>query len=185
MPKTKTQGIVFGLIMSYTMAIGMEVYNTAVTAGLLGAPGGFTNLTPEIFVSAFQESLLMVLFVILYSEWFGNRMGAAFVERHSTPDDNPYFRQLLRQAGTVAVMCPVMSLTASVLFTVILGGVSWTMLPIVWFGTLMKNLPMAFFWNMFAAAPFTHWVFGLIFERGENKAAVNIQSKKAETVSAE
>ncbi len=68
MPKTKTQGIVFGLIMSYTMAIGMEVYNTAVTAGLLGAPGGFTNLTPEIFVSAFQESLLMVLFVILYSE---------------------------------------------------------------------------------------------------------------------
>ena len=27
MPKTKAQGILFGLIMSYSMAIGMEIYN--------------------------------------------------------------------------------------------------------------------------------------------------------------
>ncbi len=32
MPKTKAQGIVFGLIMSYAMAIGMEVYNAARAA---------------------------------------------------------------------------------------------------------------------------------------------------------
>jgi len=30
MPKTKTQGIIFGIIMSYAMAIGMEIYNIAV-----------------------------------------------------------------------------------------------------------------------------------------------------------
>ena len=30
MPKTKAQGVVFGLIMSYSMAIGMEVYNIAM-----------------------------------------------------------------------------------------------------------------------------------------------------------
>lgn len=29
MQMTKKQGIVFGLIMSYAMAIGMEVYNVA------------------------------------------------------------------------------------------------------------------------------------------------------------
>ena len=29
MPKNKLQGTVFGLIMSYAMAIGMEVYNIA------------------------------------------------------------------------------------------------------------------------------------------------------------
>ena len=23
----------------------------------------------------------------------------------------------------------------------------------------MKNFPMAFFWNMFVAAPFIHWIF--------------------------
>ncbi len=30
MPKTKAQGLVFGLIMSYAMACGMEVYNVAI-----------------------------------------------------------------------------------------------------------------------------------------------------------
>lgn len=33
MPKTKFQGIIFGLIMSYTMAYGMEVYNVAIKMG--------------------------------------------------------------------------------------------------------------------------------------------------------
>ncbi|MEI3221529.1 MAG: hypothetical protein V8S01_05750 [Dorea sp.] len=32
-------------------------------------------------------------------------------------------------------------------------------------GTVLKNGPMAFFWNMFAAAPFSHWLFQRIFSR--------------------
>lgn len=32
MPKTKFQGVVFGLLMSYIMAFGMEAYNTAAWA---------------------------------------------------------------------------------------------------------------------------------------------------------
>lgn len=35
MPKTKFQGAVFGLLMSYIMAFGMEVYNTAINMGFL------------------------------------------------------------------------------------------------------------------------------------------------------
>ena len=34
MPSTKTQKIIFGLIMSYAMAYGMEVYNTAIKMGI-------------------------------------------------------------------------------------------------------------------------------------------------------
>lgn len=34
MPKNKTQGIIFGLIMSYSMAIGMEIYNNAMQQGV-------------------------------------------------------------------------------------------------------------------------------------------------------
>lgn len=30
------------------------------------------------------------------------------------------------------------------------------------FGIIM-SYAMAFFWNMFAAAPFSHWLFGKIF----------------------
>jgi hypothetical protein len=33
-------------------------------------------------------------------------------------------------------------------------------------GHLLKNFPMAFFWNMYAAAPFTHLVFGALFGGG-------------------
>lgn len=170
--------------MSYTMAIGMEVYNTAVTAGLR-APGGFTNLTPEIFVSAFQESLLIssLSFCIQSgSETVWARLLWNVTAHLTTTCIFGSFSGSLRnRRGNVP---PVMRLTASVP-PVILCRYPGRCFRIVWFGTLMKNLPMAFFWNMSAAAPFTHWVFGLIFERGENKAAVNIHSKKAETDSAE
>jgi len=40
MPKTKTQGIVFGWIMSYAMAYGMEVYNITIMEGFTLKPGG-------------------------------------------------------------------------------------------------------------------------------------------------
>ena len=33
MPKNRTQRIVFGIIMSYAMAYGMEVYNVAIREG--------------------------------------------------------------------------------------------------------------------------------------------------------
>ena len=45
MPKNKTQGIIFGIIMSYSMAIGMEIYNNAIQQGVHLQSGGFTNLT--------------------------------------------------------------------------------------------------------------------------------------------
>lgn len=69
----------------------------------------------------------------------------------------------MRQAGTIVVMCPTMSMVASILFSVILAGRPVTELPAIWIGTVFKNFPMAFFWNMFAAAPFTRWLFRRLF----------------------
>lgn len=164
MPKNKVQGFIFGVIMSYAMAYGMEVYNIAVKEGVNLAAGGFSNMTGGIFWDALIEALYMGLFVLLFSNLWGNRIGAAFAARHCDPQkDNPYICLLLRQAGTVAVMCPTMSLVASILFNIILGGAPAVQLPAIWIGTLLKNFPMAFFWNMFAAAPFAHWLFGKIF----------------------
>ena len=164
MPKTKTQGIIFGLIMSYAMAIGMEVYNIAVKMGFHLNIGGFSSMTNAVFPAALLEAGYMGLFVFLFSNLYGNRVGAAFSAKVSDPaKDNPYFCQLMRQAGTIAVMCPTMSMVASILFNVILAKQPVTQLPAIWVGTVIKNFPMAFFWNMFAAAPFTHWFFGLLF----------------------
>ena len=164
MPKTKTQGIIFGLIMSYAMAIGMEIYNIAVKMGFPTQPGGFSSMTNAVFPAALLEAGYMGLFVFLFSSLYGNRFGAAFAARVSDPGkDNPYFCQLMRQAGTIAVMCPTMSLVASILFNVILAGQPVSQLPAIWAGTVIKNFPMAFFWNMFAAAPLTRWLAKRLF----------------------
>ncbi|CVI70019.1 MAG TPA: DUF2798 domain-containing protein [Candidatus Anaerobutyricum stercoris] len=164
MPRNKLQGIVFGIIMSYAMAYGMEVYNIAIKEGVNLTAGGFSNMTNLIFWDALKEASYMGILVFVFSNLWGNRIGASFAAKHSNPEkDNPYICQLLRQAGTVAIMCPTMSLVASILFNVILAGAPVTQLPAIWVGTFLKNFPMAFFWNMFAAAPFTHWLFGKIF----------------------
>ena len=164
MPKTKAQGIVFGLIMSYAMAIGMEVYNIAFKMSFHLNPGGFSTMTNAVFPAALVEAAYMGLFVFLFSNLWGNRSGAAFSARVADPKkDNPYFCQLMRQAGTIAVMCPTMSMVASILFNVILAKQSISQLPAIWVGTVIKNFPMAFFWNMFAAALFTRWFFRVLF----------------------
>lgn len=171
MPKTKTQGIIFGIIMSYAMAFGMEIYNTAINQGFHLAGAGFSAMTNLVFLDAVKEMSYMGLFVILFSNLWGNRIGAAFSARHCDPQkDNPYFCRVMRQAGTVAVMCPTMSLVASILFNVIMAGMPVTQLPAIWAGTIIKNFPMAFFWNMFAAAPFTHWLFNCLFHNSHDKS---------------
>ena len=116
MPKTKFQGIIFGIIMSYAMAYGMEVYNIAIKEGVNLAAGGFSNMTNTVFWDALIEALYMGVLVFLFSSLWGNRIGAAFAARHCDPQkDNPYICRILRQAGTVAIMCPTMSLAASIL----------------------------------------------------------------------
>lgn len=161
--KTKIRGFTFGLIMSYAMAIGMEIYNMALRYGFQAQPGGLSGLSYAAVGEALTETLYMGLLVLLFSNLWGNRAGDAFRRRHcDSGRDNQYFCRLLRQGGTVAVMCPTMSLAASVLFQVVLGGAPWQELPFIWLGTVFKNFPMAFFWNFFAAAPFTHWAFGLL-----------------------
>lgn len=160
MPKTKVQGVVFGLLMSYVMAYGMEVYNVAIKEGFNLNVGGFSTMTNQVFLGALIEASYMGAFVFITSSLYGNRLGAAFAERHTdVTRDNPYFCRVMRQAGTVAVMCPTMSMIASILFNVILAGQSLVNLPAIFVGTLLKNFPMALFWNMFAAAPFCHFVF--------------------------
>ena len=151
MPKTKTQRIVFGILMSFFMAYGMEVYNIAIRMGYnLTVGQGFSSITYPVFLEALKEAVGMSVIVFIVSNLVGNRAGAAFMAKYCAPDkDNPYF----------LVMCPLMSLIASILFQVILGGQLLFRLPAIWIGTVMKNFPMAFFWNMFVAAPLIHWIF--------------------------
>lgn len=57
MPKTKLQGVIFGVIMSYSMAIGMEVYNIAIKMGYNTQPGSFSSMTNAVFPVAVPEAV--------------------------------------------------------------------------------------------------------------------------------
>lgn len=164
MPKNRKQGVIFGILMSYSMAIGMEIYNMAIKLGIPQLQSGFSAMTYTVLWEALKEAAYMGVLVFVFSNLWGNRLGARFAARVCDPArDNPYFCRLMRQAGTVAVICPTMSLAASVLFNVIMAGMPVWQLPAIWIGTVLKNFPMAFFWNMFAAAPFTNWAFRRMF----------------------
>lgn len=63
--------------MSVTMAYGMEVYNVAWKMGIPTMPGGFSNMTNDVFLGALVEASYMWLFVLLFSNLWGTRGGAA------------------------------------------------------------------------------------------------------------
>lgn len=67
MPKTKGQKLIFGILMSITMTYGMEVYNNAINAGYNLMPGGFSNMTNDVFLNALKESSFMMIIVFIIS----------------------------------------------------------------------------------------------------------------------
>jgi hypothetical protein len=164
-PKTLFQKIVFGVIMSYIMTYGMEFYNVSIKMGFNLSAGGFSNIKNIVFLETLKEVWFMGIIVFIVSGSFGNRMGILIAEKHiNNSIDNRYICQIVRQACTIGVMCPAMSLIASVIFSIIFDKKPVLELPAIWAGTVMKNFPMAFFLNMYIAAPLTRKIYGLIFK---------------------
>ena len=152
--------------MSVTMAIGMEVYNVAIKMGYNAMPGGLSNMTNQVFPDALVEAAYMWIFVFLFSNLWGNRLGHALAARIIRPEqDNPFFITLMISSCTVLVMCPTMSMVAAILFNVILAGNPVSQLAAIWVGTLIKNFPMALLWNLFAAGPLSRLLFRCLFRR--------------------
>lgn len=159
MPKTKFQGIIFGLIMSITMAYGMEVYNVALKEG------GLSQMTNRVFWNALLEAAYMWIFVFLFSNLWGNRIGHKLAAKICRLEDGPFLHTILISSCTVLIMCPTMSAVAAVLFSILLGGGQWSQLPAYWVGTVLKNFPMALLWNLFAAGPVTRLLFRHLFAK--------------------
>ena len=87
MPKNKLQGVVFGLIMSYGMAIGMEVYNMALKAGVQAQPGGLSGMTCGILGEALREAAYMGLIVLVISNLLGTVWAPASPQRSVIPSE--------------------------------------------------------------------------------------------------
>ena len=152
----KMKVLVFSLIMSYSMAIGMEVYNIAYKMGYHMQAGGFSAMHNVVFLAALKEASYMGIIVFIISTLYGNRLGQHIASHICNQERDP-------QGATIAIMCPSMSLIASIIFTIILAHQPLIQLPAIFVGTLMKNFPMAFFWNIFAASPFTRTIIKWLF----------------------
>lgn len=150
MPQTKTQGAVFGLLMSYFMALGMEVANIAHKLGAM---------SNAVFLPALKETAFMGAIVFVVSMLYGSRAGQHIAHKFVRPGrDNPLLVTLGVSGCTVMVMCPSMSLIATALFTGIDAGFFARFLA-----TLYRNLPWALLWQIFAAGPATRGGFARSF----------------------
>ena len=145
MPKTLPERIFFTIVMAAIMVYGMIVYNVALNTG------GVTNAT---FVMV-PMACVLEFFVV-------EKLATGLAFMFMRPTDRPQFITYAISLMIVCIMCPVMSLIATVLFK---GPGFGT-----WVHTWGCNMPMALCWQMLYCGPLTRAIFRLVFRRGTKQA---------------
>lgn len=140
MPKTKFQSKVFSLLMSFVMVYGMEVYNHIVAG----------NVTILSFIIPVVELLGLMAVVILLEELIAGRIARKIAFSIFNPEKSkPLAVIIAMQISTVCLMCPMMSLVATIVFKSAIPAP----LPVKWLQTVAINLPMAMAWQLLIAGP--------------------------------
>ena len=151
MPKTKFQEVIFTILMVFVMVYAMICYNISLNIG------GMAN---HVFLDAFHELVIMgpVAFILDFFLYGGLSKKLAF--RIVNPaEDKPIMIILAISSITVCLMCPSMSLVATLLFKN-----PGKEVIAIWLQTTALNFPMAFFWQIFFAGPLVRKIFGGIFK---------------------
>ena len=159
MPKTRFQNVVFTAVMAFVMVYAMICYNIALNIG------GMTN---QVFAMAFGELKIMWPVAFILEFFIVDKLSHLLAMRIVKPGvDRPIFIILAISSMIVCIMCPVMSLVATILFkdTAESGFVG------VWFQTIAMNFPMAVFSQIFYVGPFVRLLYRLVFERISQKVA--------------
>ena len=152
MPTTKFQNVIFTIIMALVMVYAMICYNISLNTG------GMKN---EVFLLAFHELIIMWPLAFVLEMFVVERLAQKLAFRIVTPGkDKPIFITLAISSFIVCLMCPMMSLAATILFKN--AGSEFVA---VWIQTTALNFPMAFFWQIFFAGPFVRLVFRTMFKK--------------------
>ncbi len=152
MPKSLGQEILFTIMMVFVMVYAMICYNIAL------AMGGLSN---SVFLLAFHElPIMMPLAFVLDFLIVGPIAKKITFSKFSPEQINPLFIILSISICSVWLMCPLMSLAATILFK---GGFQKEMVSI-WLQTSAFNYPMAAFWQLLVAGPLVRAIFGLILK---------------------
>ena len=149
MPKTKFQNVIFTLLMAFVMVYAMICYNIAINRG------GMTN---EVFLLAFHEVVIMWPVAFVLEMFVVERLAKMLAFRLVTPDDKPIFILLAISSMIVCLMCPMMSLVATILFQN-----PGKEIIALWFQTTALNFPMALCWQIFFAGPLVRLIFRTVF----------------------
>ncbi len=149
MPKTLPQRIVFTLAMAFVMVYTLVCYNIALDKG------GMSN---SIFLLAFHEIPIMWPAAFILEFFVVEKLSQKLAFRIVTPGvDKPIFIILAISSMIVCLMCPVMSLIATLLFKEPSFG--------TWVQTWGCNMPMALIWQLLFAGPLTLLIFRTIFRK--------------------
>ena len=152
MPKTKFQNIIFTLLMAFVMVYAMICYNIAWNLG------GMQN---RIFVMALEEMVIMWPVAFLLEFFVVEHLSQKLAFRLVTPGrDKPIFILLAISSMIVCLMCPIMSLIATISFKN-----PGSELIAVWLQTAAVNFPMALCWQIFFAGPLVRLIFRTIFRK--------------------
>ena len=151
MPKNKFQDVIFTFLMAAVMVYGMVCYNISLETG---------GLRDEVFAMALGEWPIMTLAAILLELIIVGRLSKVVAFRLVSPaESGPTPIMLAISAASVWMMCPSMSLIATLLFK---GGIQPGVLS-TWIQTTFLSFPMALIWQFFFAGPLVRRIFGLLF----------------------
>ena len=151
MPKTKFQEVVFTIMMVFVMVYAMICYNISLNIG------GMAN---HVFLDAFHELVIMGPVAFILDFFLYGSLSKKLAFRIVNPaEDKPIMIILAISSITVCLMCPSMSLAATLLFKN-----AGTEFIAVWLQTTELNFPVAFFWQIFFAGPLVRKIFGGIFK---------------------
>ena len=158
MPKTKFQEVIFTIMMVFVMVYAMICYNSALNIG---------GLNTSVFLSAFHEFVIMAPVAFVLDFFFVGHIAKRTAFRIVNPEkENPFHLVIAISVVSVAWMCPLMSLAATILFKD-----AGSQFIAVWLQTIALNFPMAFFWQMLYAGPFVRFLFRQIFREREKAPA--------------
>ena len=151
MPKTKFQEVVFTIMMVFVMVYAMICYNISLNIG------GMAN---HVFLDAFHELVIMGPVAFILDFFLYGSLSKKLAFRIVNPaEDKPIMIILAISSITVCLMCPSMSLVATLLFKN-----PGKEVIAIWLQTTALNVPMAFFWQIFFAGPLVRKFFGGIFK---------------------
>ena len=154
MPKNKFQEVIFTIIMVFFMVYAMICYNIVLNTGAM---------TNSVFLSAFRELTFMGPIAFVLDFFLVSKLAFACANRMvDFRSCHPFSMILAISVASIALMCPLMSFAATLLFKN-----AGSQFIAVWIETTAMNFPAAFFLQLIYVGPLVRFIFRHIFPEKE------------------